>query len=136
MQFYSARQRPFFGTLFSHLTHLYHCFSRCTFLWREEYNTSFPLFRHRGGDGNKTPPSMHQGRCLGWTCDDTSKEAKLHGRQCPSSCVITSKSFRGFTLTRPRHGAWLLLFRRSMREIYCPKSRRHLFRLSSETAKV
>ena len=26
---------------------------------------------------------MHRVRCLGWTLKDTSKEAKLHGRQCP-----------------------------------------------------
>ena len=26
---------------------------------------------------------MHRSRCLGWTSEDTPKEAKLHGRQCP-----------------------------------------------------
>ncbi len=31
---------------------------------------------------------MHRVGCLGWTSEDTSKEAKLHGRQCPSSCVF------------------------------------------------
>ena len=30
-----------------------------------------------------TPPPMHRVRCIGWTCDDTPTEAKLHGRQCP-----------------------------------------------------
>ena len=41
--------------------------------------------------GKRTPPPMHQVGCLGWTSEDTSKEAKLHGRQCPLSCVFRFK---------------------------------------------
>ena len=41
--------------------------------------------------GNETPPPMHRSRRLGWACRDTPKEAKLHGRQCPSDASLRVK---------------------------------------------
>jgi len=50
------------------------------------------------------------------TLEDTPKEAKLHGLQCPldaSSC----DSFSRFHATRPKRGGWLLFFAPTTREI-------------------
>ena len=41
-------------------------------------------------------------RCLGWTRKEASKEAKLHGRQCPLRASLRVSSFRGFHSTRPK----------------------------------
>ena len=69
------------------------------------------------GRENKTPPPMHRSRCLGWTCDDTSKEAKLHGRQCPSSCVITSEVSEALLRRVPNAAVATILRRPPTREI-------------------
>ena len=39
----------------------------------------------------RTPPPMHRSRRLGWACRDAPKEAKLHGRQCPSDASLRVK---------------------------------------------
>ena len=52
---------------------------------------SFSLFCNRWGAGKQTPPPMHRSRRLGWACRDTPKEAKLHGRQCPSDASLRVK---------------------------------------------
>ena len=57
-----------------------------------------------------TPPPMLRVRCLGWTRKETSKEAKLHGRQCPLHASLRVTSFRGLSLDASQTWFRLLLF--------------------------
>ena len=49
-------------------------------------------------------------RCLGWTRKETSKEAKLHGRQCPLHASLRVTSFRGLSLDASQTWFRLLFF--------------------------
>jgi len=70
-----------------------------------------PSFRHRGRGGNKRHlPRCIRGRCLREPSNDAPKEAKLRGRQCPSSCVVRWLSFSGFTSDATQAWPRLLLF--------------------------
>ena len=60
------------------------------------------------------------------TCEDTPKEAKLHGRQCPLRASSRESSFQGFHPRRlPNAAAATILRRPPAREIYRSTSRRH-----------
>ena len=84
--------------------------------------------RHRGSGGNKkTPPSMHQGRCVRMTFKDTSREAKLHGLAVSFFMRPDGYSFSRFTLTRPKRGG----DNRDMRD---PPHAGNLFRISNRLA--
>ena len=60
--------------------------------------------------GKQTPPPMLRVRCLGWTRKETSKEAKLHGRQCPLHASLRVTSFRGLSLDASQTWFRLLFF--------------------------
>ena len=58
-------------------------------------------------DTSSDASEIHRSRCLGWTRKDASKEAKLHGRQCPLRASLEAQ-LSHFLLTRPKRGGWLL----------------------------
>ena len=49
------------------------------------------IYQTSGKARKMTPPPMHQGRRVGLPSNDTPKEAKLHGRQCPSDASLELK---------------------------------------------
>ena len=50
-------------------------------------------------------PRCIESRCLGWTCSNTPKEAKLHVRQCFFCASLRVSSFRGFYSQRDPNAA-------------------------------
>ena len=59
---------------------------------------------HRSGGGNKDTSLDASSEVPERTCNDATKEAKLHGLAVSFYCVVTKRSFSGFHLTRPKRG--------------------------------
>ena len=60
-----------------------------------------PSFRHRGKSGKHNTSPDASDEVPERTLKDTSKEANLHGRQCPSSCVFRNSVSQAFIRRAP-----------------------------------